>query len=278
MNGKQNLTALSLGGGVQSTVLALLLDRSLLPDYPKPDLAIFADTQWEPRAVYENINWLKTELSYPVIIATAGDLRQATHEFRTHTGNTGFTDLPLFTDGGLMKRQCTRHYKIVPIQKALKEFAGLPARQLQVRQYMGISADEVQRIKDSRHGWITHDYPLAYERWRRTDCARWFAQEYPGRTLSRSACVGCPFRSGGEWVAVSKSDPDLFADACELDEKLRAMMLTRPERRVPGPVYLHQSRRPLAQAVALDTVEIESQRHLDLGDGWGDECEGHCGV
>ena len=80
-------------------------------------------------------------------------------------------------------------------------------------------------------------------------------------------CVGCPFRSAGGWVAVSKTDPDLFADACELDEKLRAMMLTSPERRVYGPVYLHRRRKPLAQAVALDTVEIESQGRLDLGDG-----------
>ena len=106
---RTNVVALSLGGGVQSTVLALLLERGLLPGYPRPDLAVFADTQWEPRAVYDNIEWLTSQLSYPVIMATAGDLRQATHELRTHTGNTGFTDLPLFTDGGLMKRQCTRH-------------------------------------------------------------------------------------------------------------------------------------------------------------------------
>ena len=35
---RTNVVALSLGGGVQSTVLALLLDRGLLPGYPKPDL------------------------------------------------------------------------------------------------------------------------------------------------------------------------------------------------------------------------------------------------
>ena len=43
------------------------------------------------------------------------------------------------------------------IQPAIKEFAGLPAHRLQVHQYMGISADEIQRIKDSRHRWVTHD-------------------------------------------------------------------------------------------------------------------------
>ena len=47
--------ALSLGAGVQSSVLALLLSQ---PDpclielgYSKPDAAIFADTGWEPEYV-----------------------------------------------------------------------------------------------------------------------------------------------------------------------------------------------------------------------------------
>ena len=66
---RTNVVALSLGGGVQYRVLALLLDRGLLPGYPRPDLAVFADTQWEPRAVYDNIEWLKSQLSYPVIVA-----------------------------------------------------------------------------------------------------------------------------------------------------------------------------------------------------------------
>ena len=63
-----------------------------------------------------------------------------------------------------------------------------------------------------------------------------------------------------------------------MDEKLRAIMMTSPERRVHGAVYLHRSRRPLTQAVALDIVEVESQGRFDLGDSWGNECEGHCGV
>lgn len=47
-----NLRVLSLGAGVQSTVLALMAVEGVLP---KPDLAIFADTGWEPRRVYEHL-------------------------------------------------------------------------------------------------------------------------------------------------------------------------------------------------------------------------------
>ena len=51
--------ALSLGAGVQSSVLALLLSQSdprlMELGYPKPDAAIFADTGWEPEYVYVHL-------------------------------------------------------------------------------------------------------------------------------------------------------------------------------------------------------------------------------
>jgi hypothetical protein len=50
---------LSLGAGVQSTCLALMaLDGALPPEFGTPKAAIFADTGFEPHAVYENVRWL----------------------------------------------------------------------------------------------------------------------------------------------------------------------------------------------------------------------------
>ena len=43
------LRVISLGAGVQSSVMALLAARGEIG--PMPDAAIFADTQWEPAAV-----------------------------------------------------------------------------------------------------------------------------------------------------------------------------------------------------------------------------------
>ncbi|HXF81293.1 MAG TPA: hypothetical protein VNN19_00860 [bacterium] len=56
---------LSLGAGVQSTTLALMAARG---EIERPEAAIFADTGWEPRAVYEHLAWLIAELdgSLPV--------------------------------------------------------------------------------------------------------------------------------------------------------------------------------------------------------------------
>ena len=39
--------------------------------------------------------------------------------------------------------------------------------------------------------------------------------------------------------------------------------------------YLHSLRLPLAQAVALDEAELGDGGQSD---GFGNECEGHCGV
>ena len=58
--------SLSLGAGVQSTVLALMAERG---EYglPKPDVAVFADTGWEPPSVYEHLDWLQEQLSFEVV-------------------------------------------------------------------------------------------------------------------------------------------------------------------------------------------------------------------
>jgi len=49
---KPNLRILSLGAGVQSSTLALMIAKG---EIPMVDCAIFADTMGEPKAVYE---WL----------------------------------------------------------------------------------------------------------------------------------------------------------------------------------------------------------------------------
>lgn len=47
------LRILSLGAGVQSTTLALMAAHGEIG--AMPDCAIFADTGWEPKAVYEHL-------------------------------------------------------------------------------------------------------------------------------------------------------------------------------------------------------------------------------
>ena len=64
------LTVLSLGGGVQSSVMALMASRGAFDR--TPDCAIFADTRWEPPSVYEHLEWLKDQLSFPLYVVDNG--------------------------------------------------------------------------------------------------------------------------------------------------------------------------------------------------------------
>ena len=69
MRAELSLSIMSLGGGVQSSVMALMTSQSLPPIQSGagfdrvPDCAIFADTRWEPPSVYEHVEWLGDRLS-----------------------------------------------------------------------------------------------------------------------------------------------------------------------------------------------------------------------
>ena len=201
---------LSLGAGVQSSVMLLMAERGELT--PRPAAAIFADTGWEPQDVYDHLDWLAGETSIPITRVSNGrNLREDTMEGLRHDGKTGFLDIPHFigTPGRavISKRQCTIHYKITPIQQAARELAGYPRPGKApppgaVAMWIGISTDEALRIKPSRVKYVRNEYPLIDAGISRRDCQRWFERNYPGRPLVKSACLGCPFHNARAWVTL----------------------------------------------------------------------------
>ena len=222
--------ALSLGAGVQSSVLALLLSRSdprlIELGYPKPDAAIFADTGWEPDYVYQHLDWLEQQLDYPLIRVSSGDLKTNLRQGRKVTGRS-FVDVPLFLvdengKKGMLRRQCTTDYKIRPINRRIRSLAGgQPRRPFpranRVEMWIGISLDEVTRMKPSQESWIDNRWPLVDLGMTRQHCTDWFASEYPGRHLPRSACVICPYRSDEHWLELKQSEPDSYDEAVQFD-------------------------------------------------------------
>ena len=137
-----------------------------------------------------------------------------------------------------------------------------------VEMWLGISTDEAIRMRDSRDRWMTNRYPLIEAGMSRRDCMDWWDSRYD-RPLERSACVACPFQSRRRWVETKRRWPDLFAEAVEIDDRLREGLAYVKE------PYLYQSRMPLDQAVALDEAGLGAGEQAD---GFGNECEGHCGV
>lgn len=265
---------LNLGAGVQSTTMLLMAAAGELE--PLPELAIFADTGWEPAAVYEHLDWLQEQVADRIEIArvSAGNLRD---DLLTcvETGKRCASP-PLFVrrsgGGGMLRRQCTREYKIVPIERELRRrgFGGRGAKARRVKQWIGISFDEVERMKPARTPWIETRWPLIEQRMTRLDCLRWFRRRYPGRRLVKSACIGCPYHSDAAWREV-RSRPGEWADAVEVDHRIRALPQLR------GEAFLHRSRLPLAE-VDLTTPEERGQLALLDGEGFAAECEGMRGL
>ena len=286
MSAPPTLTVLSLGGGIQSSVMALMASQSLLPTGSGgafdriPDCAIFADTRWEPPSVYEHIEWLRDWLSFPLHVVDNGrSLREDVKALTNHSGSRSYVDIPVFLKGrggegdGIGRRQCTDNYKIRPIRRRIRDLLGLRPRQrvpagTTVELWLGISTDEAIRMKTSRDRWIENRYPLIEAGMSRRDCMEWWAARYD-RPLERSACVACPFQSRQRWVETKRRWPELFAEAVEIDDRMRNGLAFAKE------PYLHSLRMPLADAVALDEETLGAD---GLRDGVGNECEGHCGV
>ena len=271
---------------MQSSVLALLLSRShprlIELGYSKPDVAVFADTGWEPNYVYQHLDWLEEQLKYPLIRVSEGDLKTNLKKGRTVSGHN-FVDVPLFTvngDGkkGMLRRQCTTHYKIKPIYRQVRKLAGgqrgrpFP-KNTHAEMWIGISLDEVGRMKPSRERWVEHRWPLVDIGMTRQDCVEWFNSEYPGRHLPRSACVICPYRSDEHWLELKQSEPDSYEEAVHFDRWLRHSTKNPVRELLHGRPYLHAARRPLNSVIdEQETKGGEGINHFE------NECEGLCGV
>jgi hypothetical protein len=295
------LRALSLGAGVQSTTLALMAAHGEIG--PMPDCAIFADTGWEPKSVYDHLEWLMSGnvLPFPVHIVSAGNIRDeliaageggrwASIPAFAKTVTPAGTVVPVFDeddDGelieiasrstsretvsiGMIKRQCTTDFKIVPIRRKVRELAGLTRKRSPghavVEQWIGISCDEIIRAKPSFEAWQVKRFPLIEKRMSRCDCFAWLRRhDYP--IPPKSACIGCPFHDNGRWRDMREHDPKAWADAIEVDRALRTGL-----HGIRGEIFLHRSCVPLELA---DLSTAADRGQLDL---WPNECEGMCGV
>ncbi|WP_341369184.1 hypothetical protein [Yoonia sp. BS5-3] len=266
-----DLRVLSLGAGVQSTTLALMAAHGEIG--PMPDVAIFADTGWEPSSVMEHLSWLSgaNVLPFPITTVKAMDLRQHVMD-RAEADEGRFISLPFFLDtGGMGRRQCTREAKIAPVRAEIRRLLGVPkghhATRFNVEQWIGISSDEMPRMADARDKWITNRWPLIEARMSRGDCYAWLDRHgYP--RPPKSSCIGCPFHKDAFWRDMQLNDPTSFADAVEADKALRENGRARG---MQSQMYMHRSCQPLGE---IDFEARTGGPQIDFMD----ECSGTCGT
>jgi hypothetical protein len=278
------MNIISLGAGVQSSAMALMAARGEIT--PMPDCAIFADTQAEPKGIYDWLDWLETQLPFPVYRVTAGSLTEDQLRWSVaKAGNKRKSDtlkdgerylvnlVPAFLRNednsvGMLMRKCTSNYKIRPIRtkvRALYEENGRP----HINQWIGISTDEASRMKPSDVKYITHRFPLVEEDMSRGHCLEWMKNKgYP--KPEKSACIYCPFQSDDQWAKRSTTEMAEISRFEKTWQKLHNE--DTQQNRMRGTVYLHRSLKPIDE---VDFGAKEREAQLDF---FGNECEGMCGL
>ena len=295
------LRIISLGAGVQSTTMSLMAQRGEFD--VMPDAAIFADTGWEPKDVYGHLDWLKTQLTFPVHVVSAGNILSDVFARRNTSGGR-FASVPWFTrtivpagtvvpvfdvgdndeevqvgertlatdevSNGMGRRQCSSEYKLKPIMHKVRDLLGVgrrarvPAGTVEV--WIGMSTDEASRMRDARQRYMTNRWPLVEKNMSRGDCLRWMEQRSLP-TPPKSACIGCPFHDQCMWQTMRDQRPEEFAQACEVDAALRE----GNARGMRGLEFMHPARIPLREAVEL-------KAKADQPNLFDHECEGICGI
>lgn len=280
---------LHLGSGVQSTTLFLLdAEAGLVREDGarlKFDVAVFADTGEEEQETYQHLEWLRTVPGGAKIVTVSTGSRLGTDLQRgiQKSSGTRFASIPAFTatpaGRGMTRRQCTREYKIEPIEKWVRrELLGLRPRQrlprdVRVTSYFGFSTDEPGRAARTRGrfdaaNWRV-DFPLLWESllMSRQGCLEYLRTRVPHEVIG-SVCTFCPFKSNRMWRRLKeKPDSTDWDRACEIDEALRNQDSVS-NTGMDYPMFVHRSCVPLRDAY-LDEDQLTL---FDL------DCEGGCGL
>ena len=257
---------LMYGAGTQSTGLLLMALNGDLGE--KPDFAIFADTGGEPMHVIEYkdyfAEYVYDEYGFEIKTVSNGNLLDDINKYlRGETKRVA--QIPLYSETGLLMRQCTMEYKITVADNYIKERIGIRRKNKEqessVALWMGISIDELQRLKTSTQWWKTLIYPLVENGFRRDDTIRYVAK-HGLKEPPRSACFFCPFHSNAYWKYLHDNHNDEYQKAIVLDDAIRDYPKMRQK------MYLHKSKIPLRD------VNYNQRDLLDLID----ECDGYCGI
>lgn len=264
---------ISLGAGVQSSTMLMMADRGLIKingEVVIPKYAIMSDTGNEPQKVYEWLKYLQSQVkNIEIVLTHNGNI--ITDTLNGIANNERFASVPFFTkakDGtkGVLFRQCTGEYKINAVRKEIRRLLGYGPRERvkeQIRLWMGISTDEIQRVKPSNVKYIENYFPLIEDEMSRFDCLKWF-NDNNMPLPPRSSCIICPYHSLDHWRDMKENDPESWNMAVEFDKAIRHMP------KLDADVFLHR------QCVPLDQIDFGADQ-MNIDD-FINECEGMCGI
>jgi hypothetical protein len=228
--------AWSYGGGTQSIAIAVLVAQGKLP---RPEVAVIADTGREATETWEYTDrWVR-----PLLRTVGLDIQTAPHSLAKVDLYGGEDDesllIPAYTQTGALPTFCSTEWKTRVVSRYLRSLGYGPNRP--VRQWIGISIDEMGRMKPSQTNWIENYHPLIWDAKLRREGCRLLVESAGLPTPPKSSCWMCPHRRNPQWRRLRDHYPQDFEKACRLDDSIR-------ERDKQGGVWLHSDRVPLREA------------------------------
>ena len=291
--GRKNIyKVLSFGAGTQSTHLLEMHFRGEI-DY---DYIVFSDTGAEPKFIHDQMEWWRSRQKEvgnktPFIVTNHNAMTRGLEEKLWRYILTDYKrfQLPLYCNEecsngtlikkcGLLPRQCTGDFKIVPVQQAvrkyIKEEIGLKQNQMIPKDIgivmdIGFSFDEIRRVggyKSHQSDYIYLSYPLIEFGKTTEDSIRFLKQNsFPTK---RSRCYLCPFNCdkaeiGMDWMEIIETEPLSFLKACYFDDRIRNLIKDKMER-FNSTVYFHYSRKPLREVYERYYARIEEVYSVEL--------------
>lgn len=251
----------SYGGGTQSNAMAILIAQGRLP---LPDRIVFADTSGEQTEVWD---YLYAYVS-PLLKAMGRQIEIAPHSLSEVDlyGKNGDLLIPAFTKSGKLPTFCSKEWKALVVRRYL----GGHETMGNIIMWLGMSTDEVERMKPADVKWITHHWPLCDMpvsagygiRMNRRECHK-LIEAYGWPPSPRSACVWCPHLDNAQWQRMKLYAPGDLKRAAAVQKRI----LESDQR---GGVYLHRSLNPDVESI---NFEEEQPTLFDAG------CEsGYCFV
>jgi hypothetical protein len=206
---------------------------SALGELEPLDVAIHSDTGYEHKSTYAFAEkWTPWLQKHGVPLVT------------THADSNRLTNIPAFTRigsrDGQIRRQCTSDWKVRPFRRVVR--ALLPSHG-HAEIWLGISADEFHRARDSGVKYLRNRYPLLELNIDRAGCIAWLTShglEVP----SKSACVFCPYQNRASFARLKRDGGRDWAVAVAADEEIR-------NARPLGQLFVHPDRVPLIEAVDI---------------------------
>lgn len=264
------LRSFSFGGGQQSTAALVLAAKGHI-DFPLFVFANVGDDSENPATLrYHREVAAPFAAEHGIELVELRRIMKRTKQERTllqhlEMPESRSIDIPVkMANGAPGNRKCTDLYKIQIVGAELAERGATEENPATVG--IGISLDEIGRANNRSR--VPHErvvYPLLELGLRRTDCQR-IIRDAGLPVPPKSACWFCPMKRPEDWHNLRRDKPDLFDQACALEDTLneRRRRIGRPD-----PAYFTRLGQPLRQAIP-DGVDLLPMADDDAGcdSGW----------